>query len=111
MPILQRLPQHIPGIPPLLLVLCSVLLREYPDARVRAEGHTDSDPIRKSAWRDNLELSEARARAVASFMVGRGGLPRDHVESVGYGERRPVAANTTREGKARNRRVEIVLLD
>ncbi len=91
-------------------ILASILVREAPGIRVRAEGHTDSDPIRKSAWKSNQELSEARARAVAEYLVAKGGLSPERVESAGFGDTRPVASNRTREGKARNRRVEIVLV-
>jgi flagellar motor protein MotB len=77
--------------------------------RLRIEGHTDSDPIRKSGWKDNRELSLARASKVRMFLVAQG-LGEDLMSVEGHGAARPIASNTSSEGKARNRRVEIVLV-
>ncbi|MHC4974125.1 MAG: OmpA/MotB family protein [Planctomycetota bacterium] len=77
--------------------------------RLRIEGHTDSDPIRKSGWRDNRELSLARASKVRMFLVAQG-LGEDLMSVEGHGAARPIASNTSSQGKARNRRVEIVLV-
>jgi chemotaxis protein MotB len=88
-----------------------VALREnFPDLKIRAEGHTDSDPIRRSRWASNLELSEARAGAVMAFINGLPGIEEGVVSSAGYGSTRPVASNATAAGKAQNRRVELVLV-
>ena len=76
---------------------------------IRIEGHTDSDPIRKSGWRDNEELSLARAERVRAFLVNQG-VQDDGLQVEGYGAARPIASNQTKEGKARNRRVEIVVV-
>ncbi|MEN8149495.1 MAG: OmpA family protein [Planctomycetota bacterium] len=81
-----------------------------PDVRLRLDGHTDSDPIRKSKWSGNHELSQARAAAVAEQFVTALGWSRSKVSTRGFGEEIPIASNATREGKARNRRVEIVLV-
>jgi chemotaxis protein MotB len=78
-------------------------------SEVRIEGHTDSDPIRKSGWKDNEELSLARAGSVRKFLVAQG-IEEDLLSVEGYGAVKPVASNTTNDGKARNRRVEIVLV-
>ncbi len=72
-------------------------------------GHTDSDPIRKSKWKDNLELSLHRAAAVARYMNTHGLNPRQ-VIVAGVGKYRPIASNKTRAGKAKNRRVEFWIL-
>jgi len=77
--------------------------------RVRIEGHTDSDPIRKSGWKDNRELSLARASKVRMFLVAHG-LGENLMSVEGHGSARPIASNTSSQGKARNRRVEIVLV-
>jgi flagellar motor protein MotB len=90
--------------------LVNVLRREFPDIRLRVEGHTDSDPIRKSKWASNESLSMARAKAVSNYLTSTLGWPADSVISQGYGSERPIATNSTREGKARNRRIEIVLI-
>jgi chemotaxis protein MotB len=77
--------------------------------RIRIEGHTDSDPIRKSGFKSNDELSLARASTVQTYLI-RQGIDDSLLDVAGYGEKQPIAANTSPEGKARNRRVEIVLL-
>ena len=77
--------------------------------RLRIEGHTDSDPIRKSGWKDNRELSLARASKVRMFLVAHG-IGEDLMSVEGHGAARPIASNTSSQGKARNRRVEIVLV-
>jgi len=84
--------------------------RQYSGLRVRVYGHTDSDPIKKTRrlWRDNLDLSANRAMAVARYLVSKG-IPAKTIESVAMGEHHPVAANRG-GGKAKNRRVEIVVV-
>lgn len=69
-------------------------------------GHTDSDPIRKSGWKDNYELSCQRSLAVARQLVSRG-VAANHVVAAGCGEHRPVASNASASSKRQNRRVEI----
>ena len=73
------------------------------------EGHTDSDPIRKSKWGSNRELSVARAMAVLHYLVESCGLADDACIVAGHGEYMPLVANEDDAGKARNRRVEIVV--
>jgi chemotaxis protein MotB len=90
--------------------LAEVLEKTYPGVRLRVEGHTDSDPIRKSKWESNQQLSAARAGAVSQFFVGTLGWPDAQISSRGFGADVPVATNSTREGKAQNRRIEIVLV-
>ena len=88
----------------------SVLRDKYAGKQVDVVGHTDSDPIRKTKdqWQDNLELSAQRALSVARYMI-RKGMSEDKVRAVGCGESRPVASNASSAGKAKNRRVEIVV--
>ncbi len=76
---------------------------------VRIEGHTDSDPIRKSGWKDNRHLSVERASTVRRFLVTKG-LDDAVVHVEGHGADRPLAPNTSDTGKAQNRRVEIILI-
>jgi len=76
---------------------------------VRVEGHTDSDPIVTSGWSSNDALSLARAQIVRKYLVTQG-VAEDFMTVEGHGSNQPVAPNTTDAGKARNRRVEIVLL-
>jgi outer membrane protein OmpA-like peptidoglycan-associated protein len=79
-------------------------LAAVPDRHVLVEGHTDST----GADEYNVTLSKLRAESVRSILVA-GGVSPDRVESQGYGKTRPIASNATAEGKAQNRRVEIVL--
>ena len=89
--------------------IAGVLNSQYPGNTVRVEGHTDSDPIRKSKWRDNYHLSEARATAVRDYLISKG-VSRNRLMIVGHGPDLPVASNSTRTGKAQNRRVEIIVV-
>jgi chemotaxis protein MotB len=80
---------------------------------IRVEGHTDNVPLvatRGGRYRDNLELSTARANSVVRRLLEIHRFPPWNVFASGYGEYRPVAGNKTPEGRARNRRVDIVLL-
>jgi len=86
----------------------SVLRQKYAGKPIDVIGHTDSDPIKKSKWKDNWELSAQRALTVARYLIQRG-LPEDKIRAVGCGESRPVASNANATGKAKNRRVEIVV--
>lgn len=85
------------------------LAREYPDAEYWIEGHTDSDPITKSKFGSNRELSLARAMAVLRYLVEDAGVPDDKCVVAGWGQYRPVSAGKTKESKAKNRRVEFVI--
>lgn len=76
---------------------------------IRVVGHTDSIQVRKSnPFRSNQGLSEARARTIADMLVAAG-VPAELVTSDGKAATDPIADNATREGRARNRRVEIIL--
>ncbi|MGF1663807.1 MAG: OmpA family protein [Kineosporiaceae bacterium] len=78
-------------------------LVRYPDVRVVVEGHTDSTGSVES----NRRLSGRRADAVLAYLVSRG-VPPGRMEAAGYADSRPVASDDTAEGRAANRRVEIV---
>jgi len=86
----------------------SVLKAKYPGRHIEVAGYTDSDPIRKSSWKDNLELSSQRAMSVARYLIQKG-VADNRIGATGYGAGRPVATNATAAGKAKNRRVEIVV--
>jgi len=75
------------------------VLKDYPDRRILVEGHAD-----------NQMLSEDRANAVKSYLVNKGISP-DRIEAIGYGDKSPIAANDTAEGRQMNRRVDIVILN
>lgn len=80
---------------------------------VRIEGHTDNVPVRgvTGGFRSNWELSAARANRVLQFFLEMGALPPDRFSVAGYGEYRPIAPNGSESGRARNRRVDIVILN
>jgi chemotaxis protein MotB len=77
---------------------------------VRLEGHTDSIPIHNSRFRSNWELSSARAIAMLELLKGRCGVPERQLAVGGYADTSPVDTNDTEEGRAHNRRVNIVIL-
>jgi chemotaxis protein MotB len=77
---------------------------------VRLEGHTDSVPIKTARFRSNWELSAARSIATMELLATRFGLPRERMSIAGYANVAPVASNDAEEGRARNRRVDIVIL-
>ncbi len=79
------------------------------DAGVRVEGHTDDVPIRTPRYSSNWELSTARASAVVALFIARGIAPR-RLAAAGYGQFHPRSSNQSPEGRARNRRVDIVVV-
>ena len=89
--------------------VASVLKTQVPMHIVYVEGHTDNDPIRRSGWRSNWELSTARATEVIHYFIDDQELKPDRLIATGFGEFHPVASNEAPEGKTRNRRVEIVI--
>jgi len=75
---------------------------------VRIEGHTDNRPISTGRFRSNWELSTARASAVMELFLAES-MPPERTSIAGYGEYRPIADNTTEEGRKQNRRVDLVV--
>ena len=84
------------------------ILKQVPDRKFQVAGHTDNIAIRTRRFASNWELSTARAVNVVKFMQEQGMEP-DRLSAAGYGEFSPVASNDTPEGRAENRRIEIVL--
>lgn len=79
------------------------------NVEIRVEGHTDNWPIRGGVYKNNWELSTARALEVVQFISSSSGIPEAMFSSLGYGEFRPIADNSTAEGRSQNRRVEIFI--
>lgn len=77
---------------------------------IRIEGHTDNVPISTPEFRSNWELSVRRATEVIRYLIERHGIPPDRLSASGYSEYRPIASNETPEGRALNRRIEIIIL-
>jgi chemotaxis protein MotB len=89
------------------------ILAQHPNLRIHVIGHTDNVPIRaaaRSRFPSNWELSTARATAAVRFLCEKADVDPRRLGAVGYGEFRPVADNTTPEGRARNRRIAITIL-
>jgi chemotaxis protein MotB len=86
----------------------SVLRSKYAGKEIDVVGHTDTDPIKKSPWKDNWEHSAQRALTVARYLIKQG-IPEEKIRASGCGPARPIASNSTASGKAKNRRVEIVV--
>ena len=80
------------------------------DNYIRVEGHTDNLPIKTGRYGSNWELSSARSTNVLRLMSEKANVPPERLSAVGYGEYRPLADNSTPEGRAKNRRVDIILL-
>jgi chemotaxis protein MotB len=92
-----------------VLAKVAAQIQQVPDHRVRVEGHTDTVPIATAHFPSNWELSAARAAGVVRFLI-ENGVDAALLEAVGRGALQPIADNETREGRARNRRIEIVLV-
>ena len=81
------------------------LLQRYPKMRVEVSGHTDSH----GSVDYNLRLSHSRAKAVVDYLISKG-IDSKRLQYKGYGKSKPIDTNTTEEGRARNRRVELKIL-
>ena len=88
--------------------IAQVLRSDYGGHLVGIEGHTDSDPITKSKWKNNHELSVARSVAVFEALKKRG-VSESQLFVAGYGPNHPVTPSGSKQSKSRNRRVEIVV--
>jgi outer membrane protein OmpA-like peptidoglycan-associated protein len=81
-------------------------IKKYPKAKIKLEGHTDS--VGTDEY--NQGLSQRRAAAAKKYFVDEGKIEARRISTAGYGESKPVASNKTSEGRAKNRRVEILIL-
>ncbi len=77
---------------------------------LRIEGHTDNVPIHTAEFDSNWELSAARATRIARIFLDLKAMPPDRISAAGYAEYHPVASNDTADGRAQNRRVDLVVL-
>ncbi|NUQ26464.1 MAG: OmpA family protein [Saprospiraceae bacterium] len=87
----------------------SNVLSKYPDLDIIVEGHTDNVPVKGGAFADNWDLSVIRATAVARLLTKDYALNPNQVTAAGRGEFQPKASNESREGRALNRRTEIII--
>jgi len=93
-----------------MLSRIATMLTTLPNA-VRIEGHSDTTPIRTPQYASNWDLSTARATRVVEFLMTTAGLSPARLSAAGYAEFKPRASNDAPEGRARNRRVDLVLLN
>jgi chemotaxis protein MotB len=95
-----------------LLQIMANPLKENKEQNIVVEGHTDNVPLRerlKKRFPSNWELSTARAAAVVRFFQEQAGIEPERLSATGYSYYRPVAPNSTEEGRHQNRRIEIIL--
>jgi chemotaxis protein MotB len=88
------------------------VLASLPNKNIQVEGHTDNNPINgqlQNKFPTNWELSTARATTVLRFLIEETGMAPTYFSASGYADIRPVTSNDTEDGRAQNRRVEIVL--
>ncbi|KAA3615962.1 MAG: hypothetical protein DWQ05_09350 [Calditrichaeota bacterium] len=81
-------------------------LKKFPESSIVIEGHTDA----QGSAENNRILSEARANAVKQYLLANMGLSQDLIQAVGYGELRPIESNETKDGRAKNRRIDVVII-
>lgn len=93
-----------------VLLKVSQVLKNQPDIEFMVEGHTDSIPFKKGVLLDNWDLSVKRATSIARVLQYEYGLPPGRISASGRAEYKPVADNSTDEGRAANRRTRIIVL-
>ncbi|KOA21500.1 motility protein B [Clostridium homopropionicum DSM 5847] len=92
-----------------LIQIGNILKQE--DNYIRIEGNTDNKPINTYMFKSNWQLSAVRASNVVQLLIEKCNYSPEKLSSVGYGEYRPVATNNTKEGRAKNRRIDIVIMN
>jgi chemotaxis protein MotB len=99
----------VPGSKPTVQQIGQVL-KGIPGNQIRIEGYTDTDPIHTEKFPSNWDLSSGRATNILRILVDNSGIDPNIIAATGYGQTKPVAPNNTPENKAKNRRVNIVIL-
>ena len=97
-----------PELEPMLLRIGEILVSQAAGDIIIA-GHTDNVPVRGGPFQSNLKLSIARAAAVAEFLLHHTAIDPKRISTMGFGEYRPIADNSTAAGRRKNRRVEIIV--
>jgi chemotaxis protein MotB len=98
------------GIRPSALQVLDRIAAVLPQSALRVEGHTDNVPIHTAQFASNWELSSSRASSIARLLLLHANVHAENMSVAGYAEFHPATSNDTAEGRARNRRVDIVLL-
>lgn len=99
----------MPSALPVVAKLAAILLPR--GEFIRVEGHTDNVPIHSSVFGSNWQLSTARASNMIELLVSRFGFAPNRLSAAGYAEYHPVATNDTAQGRAENRRIDVVVLN
>jgi chemotaxis protein MotB len=99
------------GIRPSALPVLNRIADSLPESALRVEGHTDNVPIHTTQFASNWELSSSRASSIARLLLLHANIHAEKMSVAGYAEFHPAASNDTSDGRARNRRVDIVLLN
>jgi chemotaxis protein MotB len=86
-----------------------ITLKQLPRRRFMVVGHTDTQPVKSATYKDNWELSTARAVTVTQFLIGVGLSPK-MMMAAGHGEHDPAASNKNKAGREKNRRIELILM-
>lgn len=94
-----------PGAKKTLAQIAATIQQQFPEREIYVFGHTDSDPIKHSKWKDNYELSCERALSVVRQLQADGTA--NYMAACGWGQNKPVGENGSKEAKQANRRVEI----
>jgi chemotaxis protein MotB len=101
----------VADVRPSALPVLSRIALALPESALRVEGHTDNVPIHTPQFASNWELSSSRASSIARLLLACPNVHAEQMSVAGYAEFHPVATNVTAEGRAHNRRVDIVLLN
>ncbi len=94
----------------ILKAIGKVIAKNKDRYNIVVEGHTDDTPISTKEFPSNWELSSYRALSVVRYMIKEFDIPSEIFSATGYGEFRPIASNKTKEGKGKNRRVDMYLM-
>ncbi len=86
------------------------ILKENPDIKMEVGGHTDARPCHTKEFKNNMELSQARAESVINYLIEHFNVSPERLKAKGYGASQPIADNKTEEGMAKNRRTEFKIL-
>ncbi|MDD3172563.1 MAG: flagellar motor protein MotB [Herbinix sp.] len=90
-----------------ILAMVSKILKKFKNSNIEVIGHTDNVPINSSDYKDNNWLSSARALNAAEYLIDECGVDPAKLKCSGRGEYEPISSNSTAEGRAKNRRIEI----
>jgi chemotaxis protein MotB len=98
----------LPGAGAKIVRIAKILSK--PGLEIRVNGHSDDQPIHNAKFESNWELSAARAMTVLRLLVNDGGLDPTRISAAGFGQYRPIADNSTPDGRRMNRRIDLVVL-